>query len=390
MVQINTDATSLSNRRVVDYDIHGIVGVRLLNPSAQDIVTVADQLGAGHATLARQPDIVIHFRKNLPIPGLKYLGLDAGFNEDGYYILKSSKTPAKVRIPFDQIGKHCEIICESGLRSVPLLIAIVNLTFLKKNYMPLHASAFLYKEVANVVLGWSKGGKTEALLSFANHGAHYIADEWTIFSENGEQMFGIPEPIRLWDWQFKYIPQIKTKISRQKRILFNTVHFGDRFYKTFGRGRLRKVFPMNLLGEALPALKRQLNVRIHPQDLFEDRFCKIARPDKIFLIMSHDDPAITIEPIEAQEIVQRMISSNEYEQFPFFEHYQAFKFAFPHHQNPFLETLYERQYSLLSRVFEGKEAYRVLHPYPVAFEELFKKMQPYCEKHRKVLQDHHG
>jgi hypothetical protein len=39
-------------------------------------------------------------------------------------------------------------------------------------------------------------------------------------------------------------------------------------------------------------------------------------------------------------------------------------------------------------VLEGKEAYRVLHPYPVSFEKLFKKMQPYCgKKTENVLKD---
>ena len=70
------------------------------------------------------------------------------------------------QIPFEQIGEKCEIVCEQGTFGIPLLHYIINLTFLKKKYLPMHASAFSYNNQGALIIGWSKGGKTEALFSF--------------------------------------------------------------------------------------------------------------------------------------------------------------------------------------------------------------------------------
>jgi hypothetical protein len=102
---------------------------------------------------------------------------DAGFTQDAFLILRSKhKTPAKVQIPMDQIGLQCEIVCERGLSAVPLLIPIINLTALHKGCLPLHAAGFVYNDVGALIAGWSKGGKTEALLAFMAQGARYVGD----------------------------------------------------------------------------------------------------------------------------------------------------------------------------------------------------------------------
>ena len=254
-----------------------------------------------------------------------------------------------------------------------------------KNYLPLHASAFKYNGTNIVLVGWAKGGKTEALISFANNGAHYIADEWTIFSADGQQMFGIPEPIRLWDWHFQYIPGIEKEVKSQKKILFKGIHFLDGVHRAFCGMGMRKFFPVKMLGEALPPLKRQLNIRILPEKLFDNRFCKVATPDKLFMIMSHQEPDIRIESCNAMEIARQMLSSNEFEQIPFMEFYYAYKFAFPDRQNDFLDNLKDHMAAILMRIFDGMDAYRVRHPYPFSFHELFKTMQPFCEKKQEVM-----
>ena len=371
--------------QTIDYDIHGIVGVRLIDPGDGDAKAVANQLGPLQGPLRRVPDIVIRFTETLPTPALKYLGLNsAGFTDEGFYILRSSKAKAKVRIPFEQIGNSCEIVCEHGLRSVPLLLAIVNLTFLKKKCIPLHASAFSYNGEGCMLTGWAKGGKTEALLAFANHGAQYVGDEWIILSNDGKQMFGIPEPIRLWDWQFEYVPHLSSTISMEKKILFKSIHFLDAFYRIVGRGRMKKIFPLRILNEALPPLKRQLNVRIPPERIFKKPLRKSEKFDKLFFLMSHEASDITVEPCDLKEAARRMVTSVEYELGPFFEYYHAFKFAFSHARNQFLENIRKNLSLLLVDALQKKELYRVLHPYPVDFENLYREMRPFASNKMKT------
>ena len=85
------------NNTHIDFDLHGLIGIRLVNPSDADTRAVKKQLGAVQAApLDREPDIIIRFERYLPLPELKYLGRDqAGFTDDGYFILISIKSKAK-------------------------------------------------------------------------------------------------------------------------------------------------------------------------------------------------------------------------------------------------------------------------------------------------------
>jgi len=71
-----------SNQHTLDFDIYGIIGVRLINPGPQDIAAVTRQLGPLQSTLSEEPDITIRFVENIPTPNINYLGVDfVGFTE---------------------------------------------------------------------------------------------------------------------------------------------------------------------------------------------------------------------------------------------------------------------------------------------------------------------
>lgn len=366
------------NPDCLDFDLHGIIRIRLKNASEGDALAVKKQLGLSPvACLDHSPDITISFEKFLPLPRLTFLGLnDAGFTDDGFFLLRSKKAKAKVRIPFDQIGNRCEILCESGVRAVPLLIPILNLTLLNKGYISLHATAFTYEGLGILVTGWAKGGKTESLLAFTSHGATYVGDEWVILSRNGEQMYGLPEPIRIWDWQIEQLPKIRSQVPNSRRVLFKAIHMIGSLHKRFGSGVLKKSFPFVILDEAMPALNRQLHVTLPPEKILHDGMSALsAKPQIVFFIMSHDDPSIRVNPYDATDVSRRMRHSVRYEQLPFFEYYEAFKFAFPEAKNEFLENVEEIQSDILTSALGGKKSYQVLHPYPVNLEALFHEMQ---------------
>jgi hypothetical protein len=372
----NLPKNLITNQRIVDFDIQGIVGIRLINPTISDTAAVAKQLDQKETHLERDPDIIISFKDNFNNTSLKYIGLDyAGFNDEGFYVLGGGREKLKIRIPFEKIGQKLELECESGGHSIPLLDPTINLTFLSKNYVPLHASAFVYNGIGNLVTGWTKGGKTEALLSFANHNAQYVGDEWVIISTNGESMFGLPVNLCIWNWQFKYIPNLLPKITIDRKILFKLIYFLDTFYKIFNHGVLKKSFLLKWINKALPSFKRQLNVRAKPEVIFQKGICKNSSFDKLFLMMGRSEPKITIEPWDPLDIASRMVSSNYFEQKTFWEYYEAFKFAFPNLQNEFLEGAGMFQKYRLECAFKNKEAYQVLHPYPVNFEDLFTEMK---------------
>ncbi len=102
----------------VDLCLNPLVGIRLLDATANDVAVVLRQLGPVQAPLERAPDITIRFVDELPLAQpLRFVGLqDAGFTDDAFVVLRGRHRAAvRVQIPFDRLGAACEIVCERGL-----------------------------------------------------------------------------------------------------------------------------------------------------------------------------------------------------------------------------------------------------------------------------------
>jgi hypothetical protein len=238
---------------------------------------------------------------------IRYIGVeDAGFTDDAFLILRGKyQSSIKVQIPFDQIGSgQCEIVCESGLPAIPLLIAIINLTALSKGVLPLHASALLYNGKGILITGWSKGGKTETLLAFAANGAEYVGDEWIYLSSDGQRMYGIPEPTRIWYWHLQEMERYKAMVKRKDLRRLQALNF---FAKTLERLESSSLGHragfLQALKRFTALVKRQLYVQLPPEKLFGKQVDKTdVRPEKIFFVVSHDKPELRVEQIDSKEV----------------------------------------------------------------------------------------
>jgi hypothetical protein len=74
----------------IDYDLHGLAGVRLVDATPGDAAAVSRQLGPIRSSLDREPDIVIRFVDRLPANRLRYLGVgEAAFTDDAFLVLRS-------------------------------------------------------------------------------------------------------------------------------------------------------------------------------------------------------------------------------------------------------------------------------------------------------------
>ncbi len=384
MSQILTSVQSRERETAVDFDLHGLVGIRLLDPPPAAVKALTNQLGHFQATLDREPDITVRFVVEIAPHNLTYLGLNqVGFTDEDFFIINKRTGKISAQIPMDKIGGPCEIVCRRQRSTIPFLFETIRLTLLHKGYIPLHASAFQYDGVGVLVMGWTKGGKTEALLAFANHGAYYVGDEWVIVSGDGREMFGLPVPVSIWDWQFPYIPKLLPKLRWQQRFLFKSIHSLEAIHKAITRGGLNQKFPFELLDEGMPLIKRRLRLKAWPQQIFGQRYHKTkVQLDKLWLITSHNDSAVTIDACDGVNIAQRMVYSNIAEQEELMAVYEAFRFAFPDRKNALIEEMEARQQTLLEQAFADKESYLIRHPYPVSLHLLFERLQPYCQNEK--------
>jgi len=366
----------------IDYDLHGLAAIRLLDATPADAAAVTRQLGPIQATLARQPDIIIRFVDRLSTSSpLRYLGVDdAGFTGDAFLVLRSKhKAQVRVQIPFEQIGHGCEIVCERGLPAVPLLIPILNLTVLANGALPLHASAFIHKGVGALATGWAKGGKTETLLAFMANGASYVGDEWIYISSDGRQMYGIPEPIRVWNWHLQDLPRYWALVGRRDRARLRGLNLLVRALDRASAGG-RDSALRRLIRRVTPLLKRQLYVHLQPHKLFGQQASPLTSPlEKVFFVASHESAEVTVQPADPQVIARRMVFSLQEERMEFMAYYLKFRFAFPDRRNELIEQAEERQRQVLQRVLADKEAYTVYHPYPVSIPALFEAINPFLQ-----------
>jgi len=315
---------------IVDYNVHDVVGVRLVDPRPVDVEAVTKQLGSFQGHLSKEPDVNIHFVEELSADRMRNVEVnETGFTENDFYIFNANQR-VTARVAFDQIGQRCVIESQTGMDHVPLLIPILHLTAQKADYVALNASAFVYRDKGIVATGWSKGGKTEALLAFGLKGAPYVGDQWTMLSGDGERMFGLPGNPGLWEWSLEDFPERRPGEPKNRTLIPST--------------ETRKI-----------------------------------RPVKFFLLITRKEPEILIEPTDPLEVAERMIAATEYEQRRFMQKYLAFKFAFPGRRNQLIEEARILQHEILRRALAGKEAYTVWHPYPVVLPRLFDAMAPYVE-----------
>ena len=357
----------------VDFDLHGVVGIRVLHATPADVATVRRQLGPLESPLERPPDITVRFVDRIDDDRpLTYATWPEGASTgDDFYLLRGRDgRAARTSLPFCDVGARCDIVCERRAGLVPHLLAVVNLTALAAGVLPLHASAFVHRGVGVMATGWAKGGKTETLLAFAARGASYVGDEWVYLLPDGT-MRGVPEPIRLWHWHVEQITDLAAGLGAGARARLAALPAAARL----AAGTARRLPAAGLLSSVLrraePVVRRQAYVHVTPERLFGSSAVVLCgRLDVVLLLVSGDQPEVTVTPVSGAEVASRMLASLEEERAPFMAAYRQYRFAFPDRRSPVVEQAAELERVLLDRVLGGRTAHQVTHPYPVRLRDL--------------------
>jgi hypothetical protein len=360
----------MSRAGSADFDLHGLAGVRVEGASERDRRAVERQLGSLTGTLEREPDITIRFVDRLvPASRLHILGArEAGWADDGFYVLTSRRQPVMIRLPVADIGRACEIVVERGAPAVPYLIAILNSTVLANGGLPVHAAAFELDGRGVLVTGWSKGGKTELLMAATGAGARYIGDEWVYVTADGA-MHGIAEPVRLWDWHLDQLPAAWATLGRADRLRLRALRIPwrvERLLPSMIRGRSAG----RSLRRAVSVIDEWRRVDVAPDLLFGAPAAMSGQVDHVLFVVAAAGDAITTEPIDPLEVARRMSSSLAYERQDLRSLLLQARFAWPDLGNTFLDDLDRIQDERLATFLAGRPAHRIVHPYPVDFGAL--------------------
>jgi hypothetical protein len=368
--------------------IHGTVAVLVTGAEPRDALTVERQLGPlvpAPQTMA-DPDIEVRFVREVSTRGSLVLAGhgEAAYDDDSFYVTKGKgQTPTLARMPLDAAGDGCCVIeCEHGVPAVPLLVALVNICALAHGVLPLHASAVQLGGRTLLVTGWSKGGKTETVLALQRRGAAYVADEWSYLTpgEDGALLVsGLPEPIRLWAWQLRQLPEVRTRVlSGRQHARLVALERGAAGLARVGRGGHALA---SLSRRFAPVVARQAYRQVPPAELFGSR--TVAGPvpvDEVVLAQSWVRDDIVLEPIPGDEVAARMAHSLAYERLPLTMVYDQFRFAFPGRRSTAVERAAEIERQLLRDLLHGRSAHRLAHPYPPDLNLIGQALEPLMHK----------
>ncbi len=374
-----TPVTGNGHHRVVDHTLHGLITIRLVDPPESALRAIRRVLGPSTGSPAAEPDLTVTFVDRLaPVGVLRTIGLnDAAFDDAHFYRL--DEFGHRTRLDFGVLGEPCEILCERGVSVVPLLVPIIGLRLLAKGYVLLHSGAFVYEGIGVLVTGWEKGGKTETLLPFMAAGAHYLSDEWTIVSPADDRMYGLSGMTQIWSWHLRQLPVFWTRIPRADRQRIRAMRLYQRLYRALpeavrGRGIAAGWLHRLSLEGGYPLLGQS---RVAPELVFHDRIWQgSASLDRLFLATVAPD-ATVILPVDAAEIARRMAASLAYERRALWIAYQQSLYAFPERRNALLESASLHERELLLRLFMGREAHEIRHPYPADLAEIYRLVRPY-------------
>ena len=369
-----------------DYDLHGLLGLRLIDPSPADVAAIHRQLGPLPETpLEREPDLRVRFVPRIETPRLRFVEAErSGFTDDGYFLLSGGGRPARARIPFESLDGGGEMVCERSRAFVPLLPELLRRSALRKGVVALHASAFEYRGTGILAAGWAHGGKTSALLAFIEQRAEFVGDEMVLLDGAGGRMVGTAPPIEVSDWQLRQLPSLGRRLRRAHRLMASGGAWLDRLDRALPGGAPAGRGPVRLLRAALPRLRRRLRVRLPAEVVCPGAGVRVAQPDVLFLMVPHPSREIRVEAADPDALVQRLTALAAFEDLSLRASYLGYRYAFPANEHDHPERARQREAALLRAAISGLDAYIVYHPRPVPLRELYEAMRPACEARSSV------
>lgn len=357
----------------VDFNLNNLFSIRLEDPTSEAVKAVQNQVGVQPSVLNVEPDLTVYYvDRFIDLMCHTEMG-NAGFINDEFYVMTGDgRKNKRVQFPFAALGRPCKVICETGTTEIPLLKLIITLRMLANGLMPLHAAAFVYNGKGVVVNGWPMGGKTSTLFSFLTRGAQFVSDDW-LFVDSDNNIYGLMQPIKLSDWQLKQLPDYQAKVKRMKRLTIQGLRWLNAVEQFVPEWVRDKLFPAKAFYQGLRYLnKKQRHVTLSPEKLFGTNWeAPTGKFDILLLTLSHESPDVTVNPLNIDIAVERLMAALHYEWMKWEEYYFQYLYAFPYKRNMLMDTAWDIQRKLLKSILTGKDIFLVKHPHPVKLDELY-------------------
>src|SRR5690606_25311174 len=86
---------------LVEYDLHGLIGIRLVGPTEDYLAALDRVVGREHQqSLTREPDVTVRFVDSLPTGTLTVIRNGRiGFSDEGFFVRSGRRRAGWVRYP---------------------------------------------------------------------------------------------------------------------------------------------------------------------------------------------------------------------------------------------------------------------------------------------------
>lgn len=378
----------------VDYDIHGWLGLRLVNPSPSTAKLVARQMAPlAPGTLDRRPDVSLKPLESEEGSSARLKLGDAGdhqycsFDDSGFYAQIGT---GRARMPFSSLGEANEIQYSSGTNMRSLINnyvrPILHLSLLDKGAIAVHSAAVQYNGSGILLAGWAESGKTEAMLALIEKGAQFVSDKWTILAEDGGTICNFPTPMTVRGWMVKYAPGIRGELRPLERLRVGiAASLSDIVQKTGRQPLMRRFRPLTDL--AAPFLSLAGSASVSPAQVLPvaagvggegGLAAPTAQFKKVFLLLTTKTDRIAVRPADPDTVARRLAYAALYERRAFFNLYTKFRYAFPDERVPLIEEAPERERTMLANALAGKDVHVVEMPFPFDPGKVYEAMAAYC------------
>jgi len=366
------DPASRSRSSIVEFDVHGLAGIRLVDASPSDLAAVSAQIGPA-SVLSETPDLTIRFAKDLaperPVNWIEPHSI--GFSDEGLFLYAADSGAGPTGcLRLEAPGPRWELRCRTGQGSVPLLLPLVDLVVSAKGAFALHASAFTYRGTGVAVAGFARSGKTTALLAFMTRGAAYIGDDRVYLQAEEKRIYGLAQPLALRATHLAELPGLARTVGRRGRSRLRLCQALERTANMAAR-----IESVGDLARRVAGAAGDASVSVSPERIFRE--CpRQGRLDKAFLAFVHDSPDVRVEPVEPRHLAERLVFSVRAERLPLWRLYYAFRYAFPEQAEVFGEDAEDVEAERLANALEGTGTYALYHPYPAPVQAIHDALVP--------------
>ncbi len=352
-----------------DFDFHGLARVRLAGPRAVDVEAVGRQLGVVPVPARGSADLIIDYRAHGPEPrGSAWMVGTATASSDDRVFLRDASGRTWTSYSFaDSPTLRLERAHGSG--KVPLLTQLIAAIVRSRGVTPIHASGFVWNGKGVLVMGWSKGGKTELVLPFMERGATFVGDEWMYLVDG--RMFGLHEPIRIWDWHLTDLPGLRARLPASARRRLRVLGRMEQMARLFGRLPLAPEDGTRRIAELI---NRQRFVQLTPDALWGGRTTQNVEVDRIVLVVARPSDTVELYPIESGQVAEHMAFSNIEEMRPLSLLSDQMRFVNPH-VSAFVNHDPSTEARRLEAALSGVDAAVLTHPYPAPTQDLFSTLR---------------